>query len=139
MKKLVCYFILIAILMSVVLSFSSAETDLSGMSFDELIALQEQVNIALWNSDGWKEVTVPVGVYKVGEEIPAGKWTIKRSVDQYTYFRVGEKFENGKVSRYAFTTDLESEANLTLVEGTYIEISYFPVVFTPYVASFSFN
>ena len=139
MKKLICYLILIAILLSVVLAFSSAETDLSGMSFDELIALQKQVNDALWKSNGWKEVTVPVGVYKVGEEIPAGKWTIKRSVDKYTYFRIGQKFTNGEVSSYAFTTNLETEANLTLVEGTYIEISYYPVVFSPYVSSFSFH
>lgn len=51
--------------------------DLSGMSFDELVALKEQINLAIWNSEDWQEVEVPQGVYVIGEDIPAGKWTIK--------------------------------------------------------------
>ncbi len=113
--------------------------DLSGLTFEELCDLQRQVNLAIWASDKWQEVTISVGVYKVGEEIPAGKWTIKRSTNKYTYFRVGQKFENGKVKSYAFTSDLETKANLILEEGTYIEVSDYPVIFTPYVNSFSFK
>ena len=69
----------LAILAALVLIVSAAvaEVDLSGMSFDELVALAHQVDQAIWASDGWQEVTVPPGTYKIGEDIPARKWTIK--------------------------------------------------------------
>lgn len=51
--------------------------DISGLTFDELVALREQINLALWNSAEWQEVTVPEGVWVVGEDIPAGHWTIR--------------------------------------------------------------
>lgn len=54
-----------------------AAVDLSGMTFDELLALKEQINAALWASDEWQEVTVPAGVYEIGKDIPAGHWTIR--------------------------------------------------------------
>ena len=50
--------------------------DISGLSFDELVQLKEQINLAMWNSQEWQEVTVPAGVWKVGEDIPAGHWSI---------------------------------------------------------------
>ena len=57
---------------------ASAEAiELSGMSFDELVALKEQIDLAIWNSQEWQEVEVPQGVWVVGQDIPAGKWTIK--------------------------------------------------------------
>lgn len=56
-----------------------AEVDLSGMSYDELVALKDQINLAIWQSDAWQEVEVPAGIWIVGEDIPAGKWTIKHT------------------------------------------------------------
>lgn len=57
---------------------ASAEApNLSGMSYEELVALKEQINLAIWNSQEWQEVEVPQGVWVVGQDIPAGKWTIK--------------------------------------------------------------
>lgn len=53
-----------------------ADVDLSGMSFDELVALRNQVTTALFYSDDWKEIFVPGGFYQVGNGIPAGHWTI---------------------------------------------------------------
>lgn len=55
---------------------TSDEIDLSGMSFDELVALKDKINLAIWNSEEWQEVDVPIGVWVVGEDIPAGKWTL---------------------------------------------------------------
>ena len=72
MKKLIC--IMIALLIPVA---AFAEVDLTGMSYDELVQLKDQVSLAIWESEEWQEVEVPAGVYTVGEDIPAGKWTIK--------------------------------------------------------------
>lgn len=87
MKKI--SLILVMILLCVT-SLSSAEVDLSGMSVDELLALKDQINLAIWNSKEWQEVTVPQGVWKVGEDIPVGHWTIKCSKeDSSTMITVG--------------------------------------------------
>ena len=136
MKKIICIVSLICLLIT---STAFAEVDISGLSFEELVALQTKVNQALWDSDGWNQVTVPEGVYKIGEDIPAGRWTLKRAKNDYTYMRVGKRFTEGKVSGYTFTSEVEEETNLILEEGSYIEILHNPLVFTPYVASFSFN
>ena len=49
--------------------------DLSGMSFDDLVALRDQLNIAIWNSREWQEITVPAGIYQVGVDIPSDHWS----------------------------------------------------------------
>jgi hypothetical protein len=47
--------------------------DITNLPYEELLQLQANVNLALWASDGWQEVAVPVGKYYiVGVEIPAG-------------------------------------------------------------------
>ncbi len=50
--------------------------DLQGLSFNELLALREQINLAIWNSNEWQCVEVPAGNYTIGIDIPAGYWTI---------------------------------------------------------------
>ena len=72
MKKVVSFVLCLVLCCSVAL----AEVNLSGMSFDELVDLKDKINLAIWNSQEWQEVTVPQGVWKVGEDIPAGHWTV---------------------------------------------------------------
>lgn len=74
MKKTMCVFIVLMMLMP---AQAVCEIDLSGMSYEELVELKDRINIAIWQNNEWQEVEVPKGVYKVGEDIPAGKWTIK--------------------------------------------------------------
>ena len=116
---------------------SSAAIDLSGMSYDELVALKDQINLAMWESEDWQEVTVPQGVYEVGVDIPAGHWTIKASeTDSYAsaYIKCGktldetkkdlewddyyvsESLVNEKSKGYNETTD-KTETDLELEKG----------------------
>lgn len=74
MKKVISFILCCVLVVSVC---SAMAVDLSGMSLDELVALKDQINLAIWNSNEWQEVTVPQGVWVVGEDIPAGKWTVK--------------------------------------------------------------
>lgn len=73
MKKVLV--VIIALILVVSMS-ASADINLSDMSFEELKALQQQITLALWACDEWQEVEVPAGVYQIGKDIPAGKWTI---------------------------------------------------------------
>ncbi len=117
----------------------AAEIDLSSLSFTELLELNKQVNMAIMESDGWQEVTVPIGIYKVGEEIPAGTWTVKKDGHGSPYFRAGKRFEDGEVSGLIYYGGIESEEKVILEDGNYVQIMNHPIVFCPYVASFSFS
>lgn len=70
---------ILAVLFLLVLTVPAAaeSVDLDSLSFQELAALRDRIQLAMMQRDEWQEVTVPQGVYKVGEDIPAGKWRIK--------------------------------------------------------------
>ena len=146
MKKL---FALLCILI-LVPCMAMAEIDLSGMSYDELVALQERINLAIWNSKEWQEVTVPQGVWKVGEDIPEGHWTIT-AAGNYTSIETGTALDDiGKdidiwqsdgyfcehiysPSYFAFDVNQHvQKLDIKLKNGIYIIISSGNAVFTPY-------
>ena len=56
---------------------SAVMPDLSGLTYDELVQLKSMINLEIWQREEWQEVTVPQGVWIVGEDIPAGTWTVK--------------------------------------------------------------
>lgn len=124
--------------------------DLSGMSYDELVALKDQINLAMWQSDEWQEVEVPQGVWLVGEDIPAGHWSIKTDAS-WASINIGTKLdETGKSidymdSRFVRYEQVSSpsssiydpksdktEVDFDLTDGTYVVIEYGSVIFTPY-------
>lgn len=125
--------------------------DISGLSFEELVQLRDQINLAMWNSQEWQEVVVPVGVWKIGEDIPAGKWTISAAsnnayVDTYiVYCDVLEPsgLEGSARGSVFYYKTLENKNNnegwypksidIDCKEGLYIVISQGPALFTPYV------
>lgn len=125
-----------------------ATVDLSGMSFDELLVLKEQINAALWASDEWQEVTVPAGVYEIGKDIPAGHWTITpvdgetarvywgSSLDEsktdipplslYTYEQI-----TSPADTYAKYNNIES-VSWDLTGGSFVVIKDSAVIFSPF-------
>lgn len=123
-----------------------ADVDLSGMSFDELVALKDQINLAIWNSAEWQEVEVPQGVWEVGADIPAGKWTIKAIPGGNAYIKVGNELKDGGTDVKAkYTLDIYapdhshftegkslSEGTAEFEVGQYISINYANAIFTPY-------
>lgn len=127
-----------------------ADVDLSGMSFDELVSLKDQINLAIWNSADWQEVTVPQGIYKVGADIPSGKWTIIAPVGGYTVVKVGSQLdENGtdinfrgdskairgeNYSGFA-PSDVCDFWTVELREDQYVAVKNGDCVFTPYAGN----
>lgn len=131
---------------------ASADVDLSGMSYDELVALKDQINLAIWDSEEWQEVTVPQGIWVVGEDIPAGTWTVKCLDDAYrteicwgdVLTEDGTSVRNknrGDIFIYIYNpnhglydTGEPTEYTFTLQDGDYVEVAYDEdaAVFTPY-------
>lgn len=123
-----------------------ADVDLSGLSFDELVALKDQINLAIWSSAEWQEVTVPQGVWEVGADIPAGKWTLKALPYGHSYIRIGNELKDAgtdvkgiasetvndpKYEYYDSTKD-KTEWTVDLVSGQYVVVNFGDCVFTPY-------
>ena len=145
MKRALC--IIMALVLVLALAPAAfADVDLSGMTFDELVALKDQINLALWNSADWQEVTVPQGVWEIGADIPAGKWTILPTPFADTYIKIGSETKNGgtevnsKVSQRIKDKDYRdfdaskdiTSWNVELEAGQFLQVDYGPAVFTPY-------
>ena len=69
MKKLIA---LVLVILSLIPMVAFADVELGGMSFDELVSLNGKLLKEIVSRPEFKEVTVPTGSYKVGEDIPAG-------------------------------------------------------------------
>ena len=165
MRKVVCS--LLSVIMLLSLSTVYAEgMDLSGLSFDELIALKDKINLAIWNSQEWQEVTVPQGEWVVGQDIPAGKWTIKcADINRSDWMMKECDIEwgflksNGNIDHYTskgggdvtlynpnhkdYEAGKVTEVLADLQEGMIVRIreAYAPALFTPYAGkpSLGFN
>lgn len=76
MKKIISIIVLVVMLLS--FSLAVAETNLSELSYDELIALQKDITNEIMSRPEWKEVEVPAGQYTIGVDIPAGWYSMKQ-------------------------------------------------------------
>lgn len=139
----------IALCLFLVLSMSAisfADFDFSGMSLEELVALKDQINLAIWNSEDWQEVEVPQGIWEVGADIPAGKWDIKPLSGYVVSVEIGNSLtESGHIDDYVFSKFIISEERnsydpassvssytFNLLEGQFVSISDGVAVFAPY-------
>lgn len=149
MKKILALILVMLSFASV--AFAGSDFDLSGLTYDELVALKDQINLAMWNSEEWQEVIVPQGVWLVGEDIPEGHWTISCAGGYCTNLSFGTKLdETGKSIDYwnselcfsdtVYGTDSsffdpKSDKVITdfeLKDGTYVIIETSNAIFTPY-------
>lgn len=146
MKKLLT--ILLALFLLMPAADAADLPDLSGLSYDELVELREQINLAIWNSEEWQEVSVPPGLWKIGEDIPAGHWTIKPGISHgYFYvwyfeepnefgrpFATLTKYVNQAIATedfHAFGDEYLHFTDFDMKEGWYFYSDH-TVIFTPY-------
>lgn len=128
MKKKFLSVILVLCLLPVI---ALAEVDLSTMSVDELIALNKAVVMELMSRKDFKEVTVPAGEYKVGEDIPAGIYTVKVKANQFASLNVLDSKKNYTSKIYVVEVD-NPIGKLVLEEGEIVATTYGSAIFTPY-------
>lgn len=157
--------LLLALMLVVPMSFAETnekplnaeDIDLSRMTYGQLVILKNLINKAMWQSREWQEVTVPQGVWKVGEDIPAGTWTVKcADLGRNSYMMKECKLSYGQYfdevrqdiqwkGRYDLLTIYNpnhenyakgqlTEYNITLYDGDYVVIdsSYNKAVFCTY-------
>ena len=145
MKKAVA--VLIALMMLAGAAY--AEIDISGLSFNELLKLRDRCQVAMMETDEWQEVDVPQGTYKIGTDIPAGKWSIKISPDAWSMWcgitycskldstglegdRSGMKYLYQQLAKDSSEYPAPEQLDINIERGYYLIIKNADVVFTPY-------
>lgn len=147
MRKLITAACALVITAALVLPVS-AEIDLSALTWEELTALKAQITMEQLSRGEWQEVEVPQGIYKVGEDIPAGKWTIRCTKGRSTHIYVGDALEKQGTAVdltgstdglwvFVYSADKENDGknqafDIDLTEGQYIQIDHCSATFTPF-------
>lgn len=130
MKKLFTLILIVCMMTAV----ASAETDLSGMSYDELIDLRQKVTAEIMSRPEWKEVEVPAGTWTVGRDIPAGAYCVKisgsRMANVSVWKNAPKDYSNNGLIYNELISDGSPYGRMELQEGWIVEIG-FPVIFTP--------
>lgn len=126
MKKLIALALVILSLIPVAVL---ADVDLSSMSYDELVSLNSKLFAEIISRPEFKEVTVPTGTYNVGEDIPAGTYSLGLANGTF-----GSMIQiNGFQGSYAVTSTDQTVGKVVLKEGDSVEISMGSIIFKPYV------
>ena len=151
MKKTVCILLTAILLVSCMCALSES-IDLSTFNIEELAKLRDRCQMEMMKSDQWQEVRVPVGVWEVGKDIPAGHWSITCALDTAymgwgtvtycdklkasckeadrwgsdIYYQSQVRNPDSKASVEATTIDIDA------VDGTFIIIDFGAMIFTPY-------
>lgn len=128
----------------IVCTTAAAEIDLSALTFAELAELRNQCQREMMMREGWQQVTIPAGLWKVGNDIPAGHWQFTFDPSVKTLMDIGISYGDVLMDQKSISSARSTEyyghtftkANpvfdLVLEEGYYLKISSGPVIVTPY-------
>ena len=131
MKKILSVAILMVIVL--IVSVSIADVDISGLSYGDLLTLQKELTKEIMSRPEWKEVVVPAGTWKVGEDIPAGTYSFRiyngNSVVIHLWGAAVDDFDTNGGLRIS---DFRSEdiGKVELFDGNVLEISK-PIIIAP--------
>ena len=104
--------------------------DLSGYDDDTLVALLAQVQSEMVNRNIEKTALLRAGTYVFGEDIPVGKYILKKDQNEQTgvislAFAAGETMDTGpsKLGEYVYSDD-DFEAYIVAEEGDWMIIEF---------------
>jgi len=131
MKRFILCVVFALLAISVLSVSADIDIDLSTLSYSELSELVTQAQREMMTRREFQSVEVPGGVYQVGVEIPAGKWTIaKHEKALLVHVEIGTtltKDGNGIVENSSFNVISLSGANptatITLPENYYVSLT----------------
>ena len=124
MKKLLAMILAMALIPAVVFA---AIPDISGLTRDELIQLNHEIQTKLFSQQLVEGVRVPEGVYRIGEDIPAGTYRIEMAkgsdYDSAGLSAVNTKGEYTFISMLGFPGSTYEIGKLALNDGDTVTIS----------------
>lgn len=123
---------------------------LEGLSYDQLVSYRDALNLAIWNSQEWQEVKVPAGIWVIGEDIPAGHWTVSAPDGESIHIAYGDELNSTGRSintlwtdvgmfanlygqgHYSHNDDNDHYLNIDMKKGYYFSVDEGYAIFTPY-------
>ena len=115
----------------------AAIPDISDLSHDELIELDQQIHLRLFDEQLIEGVRVPQGTYIIGEDIPAGTYRIEIT-DGTGYYDVYDK-PDGKLIYSGITGksyNVTEIGKITFDDGNILELVNSTFIFYPYTGIF---
>ena len=128
MRKLITVLLIICMIPVI----SAAE--LSGLTFDQLIELQQDLTAEIVSRPEWQEVTVPAGEWVIGVDIPAGYYSIK-STARLNIVRIEDQ-DGRSAGLYKTFDEGEVEGKTMLPDGMIFTCSKPVVLMPPMVIGF---
>ena len=104
--------------------------DLSDLSFKELRDLQYLVSTEITSRPEWKSVTIPAGCWRVGEDIPAGSYSIESAdgnsvfIAVWGYAKDDYKTNGGLIYNYSLYDKGDIVGKIVLQDGWLLDIRY---------------
>ena len=151
MRRTRLFALTIAAALLLAVPVSASGYALESMSWQELLDLKAAITREQLSRDEWQEVEVPEGVYTVGEDIPAGKWTVSCKTGQLSRIVWGEEldktgqniaFSGAYASDTVYNPDYRAyeegartEYTIEAKDGYHIVIEYGPATFQPYTGT----
>ena len=129
---------LFALVLVFVLMFCSAATaeniDLSSLTLEELITLRQEIDMLIFGSDAYKNVSVPAGDYVVGVDIPAGIYSLEAANGSYAMISVYADSSKDIMSMGACHSvgGGETVGKIEFKDGQIVEIQMGSIVFKTY-------
>lgn len=126
-------FALVLVFLMMFCSVATAESiDLTALTFEELIALRQEIDMLLFASDEYKDVPVPAGDYVIGEDIPAGTYSLDS--DGYAMISVYADASKDLMGMDACHSvgGGETVGKIELKDGQVIEIQMGSIIFKTY-------
>lgn len=122
-------------------SIAAAEPDLTSMSYDDLIALQQSVSFEIAKRPENERMTLSMGLWEVGVDIPSGSYLVACDGDAFCQAVCGTTVDaSGNAMSYLDKGNVGEmlEAGETwrvrLTDGMFLYIAYHSATLTPYSA-----
>lgn len=131
----------VSIALSMFPALASAAPDLSSMTYDELIDLQQQVSLEIAQRPENESIALPIGLWEVGADIPADTYLIACDGDAFCQAVCGTVVDaSGNSMSYLDKGNVGEmlEAGETwrvrLTDGMFVCIAYHSAMLTPFSA-----
>ena len=120
MKKLLVVALMLAMMLSLV-GFAEVNVDVGSMSHEELVALFEKVQLALFGRALMDGVEIPLGKYVAGKDIPAGSYVINVA-GYHASVSVQTWLPDGETQDIFFLLEGGESHRITLIDGMIINL-----------------
>ena len=127
MKKVAA--LIIALIICAFSLSAFAAPNLSGYTYDQLVALQHYITQEIMSRPEWKEVEVPSGIWIVGKDIPVGTYSIHPTA-RGAFLRVYTD-KNKMIANQGIRTESQAVGKIVLLEGYQVDVSDGSLIFSP--------